>query len=120
PDGEQEFVTHRETFRDSLALLFVAALALVLHAFAIQRYGYFRDELYYLACSQHLAWGYLDQPPFSLAVLALVRHTIGDSLVALRLLPAIAGAATVFLAGFMVREMGGGRFAQLLSAAAVL
>jgi hypothetical protein len=67
-----------------------AALKLVLHALAITHYGYFRDELYYIACSKQLAWGYVDQPPLSIALLALVRAVLGDSLVALRLLPALS------------------------------
>ena len=46
------------------------------------RYGLFRDEYYYLACADHLAWGYVDQPPLSIAVLAAVAALLGDSLVA--------------------------------------
>jgi hypothetical protein len=92
-----------------------AALKLALHALAITNYGYFRDELYYIACSRHLAWGYVDQPPFSIAVLAAVRALLGDSLVALRLLPALSGAATVVLVGLLARDFGGGRFAQALA-----
>ncbi len=97
-----------------------ALLKLVLHAFAITHWGYFRDELYYIACSKHLAWGYVDQPPLSIALLALVRATLGESLVALRLLPALAGAATVFWTGLTVRELGGGRWAQGLACFAAL
>ena len=48
--------------------LFFAAIKLVLHALAIGNFGYFRDELYYIACSKHLAWGYVDHPPFSIAL----------------------------------------------------
>jgi hypothetical protein len=92
-----------------------AALKLALHALAIANYGYFRDEFYYIACSKHLAWGYVDQPPFSIAVLALVRALLGDSLVALRLLPALTGAATVVLSGLIVRDLGGGRLAQSIA-----
>jgi hypothetical protein len=92
-----------------------AAVKLALHALAITNYGYFRDELYYIACSKHLAWGYVDQPPFSIALLALVRAVLGDSLVALRVLPALAGAGTVVVTGLLVRELGGGRFAQALA-----
>ncbi len=92
-----------------------AGLKLLLHALAITNYGYFRDELYYIACSKHLAWGYVDQPPFSIAVLAGVRTVLGDSLVALRVLPALSGAATVLLTGLIARDLGGGRFAQGLA-----
>lgn len=97
-----------------------AALKLLLHALAINHYGYFRDELYYIACSKHLAWGYVDHPPLSIALLALVRVTLGDSLWAIRLLPALAGAGTVFLVGLLVRELGGGRFAQALACLAAV
>jgi uncharacterized membrane protein len=89
-----------------------AALKLILHAFAITQYGWFRDELYYIACSRHLAWGYVDQPPFSIALLAVNRALLGDSLIALRVLPALAGAATVVIVGRLVHALGGGRFAQ--------
>jgi 4-amino-4-deoxy-L-arabinose transferase-like glycosyltransferase len=92
-----------------------AGLKLLLHALAITNYGYFRDELYYIACSNHLAWGYVDQPPLSIAVLAVVRGVLGDSLVALRALPALTGAASVLLTGLIARDLGGGRFAQALA-----
>ncbi len=107
---------------DALAIpLAFAALKLALHALAITHYGWFRDELYYLACSRHLAWGYVDHPPLSIALLALVRGTLGDSLWAVRALPALAGAGTVVFTGLLVRELGGGRFAQALACfAAVL
>ncbi len=106
----------RPTFADALAVpLAFAALKLLLHALAITHYGYFRDELYYIACSKHLAWGYVDQPPFSIALLALNRALFGDSLVALRWLPAFSGAATVVMTGLLVRELGGRRFAQALA-----
>ena len=65
-------------------------------------YGYFRDELYYLACANHLDFGYVDQPPFSIYMLALNRWLIGDSIFAIRLIPALLGAATVFLTGLIV------------------
>ncbi|MGE5359024.1 MAG: glycosyltransferase family 39 protein, partial [Bacteroidales bacterium] len=92
-----------------------AGIKLALQALAITNYGYFRDELYYIACSKHLAWGYVDHPPFSVAVLAGVRALLGDSLVALRLLPALSGAATVVLVGLIARDIGGGRFAQAIA-----
>jgi hypothetical protein len=95
--------------------LSAAALASLLHLFAITQYGYFRDEMYYLACAQHLAAGYVDHPPFSVFVLALVRGTLGTSLVALRLVPILATATTVVLTGEIVRKLGGGAFAAALA-----
>lgn len=98
----------------------LAAAKLLLHLLTATRYGIFRDELYYVACSEHLAWGYVDQPPLIAFLIWIVRHTIGDSLIALRLLPALAGAALVWLTAILAREMGGGRFAQGLAALAIL
>ncbi len=42
----------------------LAAIKLLVHALTLRPYGFFRDELYYIACSDHLDWGYVDQPPF--------------------------------------------------------
>ena len=102
---------------------FVTAIALL--KFALQmcvagRYGIFRDEMYYVACGQHLGWGYVDHPPLWPFVAWLLSHTIGTSLVALRLLPALCGASLVLITGALAREMGGGRMAQALAALAVL
>jgi hypothetical protein len=98
---------------------FVAAVFVALELGVGWRYGLFRDELYYLACASHLDWGYVDQPPFSIAVLALVRAVLGDSLFAVRLLPALAGGALVALGARLAREMGGSRSAAGLAAVAV-
>jgi len=76
---------------------------------------YFRDELYYLACTHRLAWGYVDHPPLSIAILWLVRHIAGDSLVALRIPAAAAGAASVWLTGVVARRLGAGTYGQLLA-----
>jgi hypothetical protein len=103
-------------------LLGLALMKLAVHTLSggMLTYGYMTDELYYLDCADHLAWGYVDHPPLSVAVLWLVRVTLGDSLMALRLLPALAGGATVVLVGLMARELGGGRVAQGLAALATL
>lgn len=100
-------------------VLLIAAAKLVFHLSTAGRYGIFRDELYYLACADHLDWGYVDQPPLIAAIAWFARHVFGDSLVGLRLLPALAGAALVWLTGVLAREMGGGRFAQALAAVSV-
>jgi hypothetical protein len=95
-----------------LLVFALAKLALHLLTNSLGGYGIFRDELYYLACADRLALGYVDQPPLSIFVLAGVKATIGDSLFALRLLPAVFGAAVVFLTGLITRELGGKRYAQ--------
>jgi len=98
-------------------VLGIAACKLLVQ-FSGQRYGYLRDELYYLACSRHLAWGYVDQPPLIALIAWMVRSTIGDSLFAIRLLPALAGACEVVLTALIARELGGGKRAQWLAALA--
>jgi hypothetical protein len=103
-----------------LAVLVIAAVKLALHLWAGRRYGYFVDELYYLACARHLAWGYVDQPPLIALVAWLERALLGDSLSAIRFLPALSGAAKVLLTGLIAHELGGRRFAQGLAALCVL
>ena len=100
-------------------VLAVAGAYLVLELAMAARYGFHRDELYFLACSRHLAWGYVDQPPLVPAVARLVTALVGPSVVALRVLPAVAGTATVVLSASMARELGGGRRAQTVAAIAV-
>ena len=100
------------------ALIAIALATLLLQLVAITGYGYFRDELYYLASTRHLDWGYVEHPPLSIAVLALVRALFGSSLPALRIVPALAGAVTVFLTGSIARRLGGGGFAQGVAALA--
>jgi len=97
----------------------IAAAQLFLHLWSNGRYGIFRDELYYLACADHLAWGYVDQPPLSIGLLALSRGLLGDSGVAIRLLPAFVGVGLILLAARLARRMGGGWFAQTLAALCV-
>src|SRR3979409_2390163 len=99
-------------------VLVLAAAKLVFHLLIANRYGIFRDELYYLACSEHLDAGYVDQPPLIAFIAWIARHLFGESLLGLRLLPALAGAATVWLTGKLARELGGGVFAQALAALA--
>ena len=98
------------------ALLGLSAGALALLLVFASRNGYHRDELYFLEASRHLAWSYVDQPVGSVAMAGLSRVLFGDSLLGLRLFPALAFALTVFLTGLIARELGGRRFAQILAA----
>ena len=104
----------------AIAVVWIAALKMAVHFYAGHNYGHFVDELYYLACGRHLAWGYVDQPPLIALVAAVTRVLVGESLRAIRFLPAVAGGATVLLTGLMARELGGRRFAQGIAALAVL
>jgi 4-amino-4-deoxy-L-arabinose transferase-like glycosyltransferase len=90
---------------------------LILHLATSTRYGYFRDALYYLACSEHLSFGYVDQPPLIALFAWIARHTLGTSLPALLFWPALAGAARIVAAAAFARELGARRFGVTLAAA---
>jgi Dolichyl-phosphate-mannose-protein mannosyltransferase len=103
-------------------VVLLATAKLLVHLATTGRfgYGYFVDELYYLACARHLAWGFVDMPPLFPAIVAALRAMLGESLLAIRLLPALAGAALVLMTGLIARDLGGRRFAQGIAALAVL
>jgi len=100
--------------------LYFAAAKLLLHFLFNGRYGYFRDELYFLACGEHLAWGYVDHAPLIGLAAKLSRAVFGDSLFSIRLLSAVAGALKVLLAGLLAREFGAGRFGVALTSLCVI
>jgi len=105
---------------DTAIIVYLALLTLALHFATNNRYGYHRDELYFIACGQHLAWGYVDHAPLVPLIARLSGAVFGYSLFGLRFLPAVAGALLVLLTGLMVRELGGGRFGQFLGALSAL
>lgn len=103
----------------TLGVVAVAGATAVLLVVVASRYGWHRDELYFLEAGQHLAWGYVDQPPFTPFVARLADAVAPGNLFVLRLLPALATAATVVAGSLFVRELGGDERRQLLGAAAV-
>jgi 4-amino-4-deoxy-L-arabinose transferase-like glycosyltransferase len=107
--------------REDKQPLLIALLVLFAHVLtnSLAVYDYFRDEFYYIACTDHLDWGYVDHPPLSILVLWLNRIVLGDSMLALRIPTAIASAAVVYLTGTLARELGGGTKAQLLACISV-
>jgi hypothetical protein len=101
------------------AVVAIAVGRLALLWYFNNRYGYFRDEFDYLACGNHLAWGFVDHPPLVPFLAKISTLLLGDSLRSIRFLPAVASSAVVVLAAMMARAFGGGRFALLLTAVAV-
>lgn len=83
------------------------------------RYGYHRDELYFLVAGDHLDWGYVDQPPFTPLIARAADTVAPGSVVALRVLPAVATGLTVVAGALLVRELGGSRRGQVLGAGAM-
>jgi hypothetical protein len=108
-------------FTQGLALVcYVALIRVALYLLAAPHYGYFRDEMYYLACGEHPAWGYMDQPPLIAWMAWLLEHSIGVSLYALRFLPMLADVGCIVMTGLLARKLGGGRWAMFLASLAVL
>jgi hypothetical protein len=104
-------------------MAFVWAIALakfLLHLYFNNRYGYFRDEFNYIACGDHLGWGYVDQPPLIPFLVHVCRAVLGDSLRSIRFIPALASSLLVVQTALITRELGGKRFALLLTAVMVV
>jgi 4-amino-4-deoxy-L-arabinose transferase-like glycosyltransferase len=102
-----------------LALAFAAVKLLLTFALTLYTqhigYSYFRDEFYYIACGHHLAWGFVDHGPIVALQARLGEILFGDSLFAIRILSAVAGAVMVFLTGLIAWSLGGRRPAQSLA-----
>ncbi len=104
-----------------MAIIWAIALAkLLFHIYYNNRYGYFRDEFDYMSCGDHLAWGYVDQPPLIPFLIHISRAVLGDSLRAIRFIPALASSLLVVQTAVLAREFGGRRFALLLTAITVV
>lgn len=80
------------------------------------RYGFHRDELYFMVNADHPAWGYVDHPPLTPMWGRLSQAMFGDSLIGLRVLPALVAGAIVVAVAALTRELGGDRRAATLAA----
>ena len=106
---------------NGLLIVTLIALGLLLfHCYFNNRYGYFRDEFDYLSCGNHLAWGYVDQPPLLPFLVRMSRTILADSLRSIRFLPALAISMIVVLTAMIAREFGGRRFSLILSAVTIV
>ncbi len=109
--------SRRSIFSDGMAVIWAIALAkLLFHIYFNNRYGYFRDEFDYMSCGDHLQWGYVDQPPLIPFLTHICRAVLGDSLRSLRFIPALASSLLLVQTAVLARELGGRRYALLLSA----
>jgi hypothetical protein len=101
-----------------LGITVIAAAAFAVEMAVSARYGYVRDELYFLAAGQHLAFGNVDQPPLTPLLARISSMATGSTLAGLRVLPALGLAALVVATAAMSRQLGAGRAGQLLAALA--
>ena len=98
----------------------IAGAKLLFHVYFNNQYGYFRDEFDYMACGDRLAWGYVDQPPLIPFLIHISRAILGDSLRAVRFVPALASSLLVVQTALIARELGGRIYAQILSTVTVV
>jgi Dolichyl-phosphate-mannose-protein mannosyltransferase len=105
----------RTGWRDRSLLVGFALVALVVHLAFYRGYGFLRDELYFIACGKHLAWGYVDHPPGAPLIAWASQKIFGDTLFAIRFVPILFAVAQLVLTGLTTRVMGGGRYAQFLA-----
>lgn len=104
---------------DRRLLFGLGGVKLLVHVLLAGRYGYFRDELYFLDCGRHLDWGYVDHAPL-IGLVTRLALMLGGSLHALRIFSAVAGVLLVALTMLMAWRLGAGRFGQGLAGLAVL
>src|SRR5260221_11947221 len=95
-------------------------LTFILHLAFYKGYGFFRDELYFIACGNHLDWGYVDQPPGVAVIAWASRHILGDNLFAIRFVPCVFAELQVLLTGLTSTALGALRFAQAFACISVL
>jgi Dolichyl-phosphate-mannose-protein mannosyltransferase len=108
-------------FADGMLIVVLISIAnFLFHFYFNNRYGYFRDEFDYIACGNHLAWGYVDHPPLIPLIARICQFLFADSLRGLRLIPAAAAAALLVVTAMIARELGGRRFGLILSVVAAL
>ena len=123
-NSDNSFIVDRDNWpqyeQRNIGLLFLlAGTKFLIHILVSHRYGYFRDELYFLDCARHLDWGYVDHAPL-IALYAKLGLLLGGSLPALRILAAIAGAGKVALGMLIAQQLGGRRLSQAITGLCII
>ena len=104
----------RQWFKAYWIVLLFALAKLLVHLLTATNYGFQRDAYLYLAQSQHLDWGFFSTPPLTAFITRIHTLVWGDSLLAVRLLPALIGAISIFLVGWLIKVLKGGPVALLM------
>jgi hypothetical protein len=104
---------------DTAVLVWMAVALILLHCLTNNKYGFHWDELNFIEDGRHLAWGYIDCPPFTPFVAHIAEMLFGTTLVGMRFFPAVSQGLVLIMAGLMVRRMGGNRWAQVIAAGGV-
>ena len=99
-------------------LLFLSAIKMCIHFYSayFTEFGLQRDEYLYLDEANHLAWGFLEVPPMIPFIAWISTGLFGNTLLAVKIFPALVGAITILLLGLFVKELGGGKWAQIIAA----
>lgn len=116
----KRYLTREKLTGRTAIIIYLMVLNFIIHMVTGWAYGIFRDEYYFIAMSNHLDFGYVDITPVAVYLMALTRFLFGDSIYAMHVLPAVAGSFVILFGGLIARKMGGGRFAQVLTAIAVM
>ena len=86
----------------------------------VKGYGYFIDEFYYIACANNPAAGYVDHPPLAPLILTVFKFFFGESMYAIRIVPALASSVTAFMLGIIAKEMDGNKTAQAIASFCII
>src|SRR6476660_671793 len=111
---------YQRNAKEIQVVLFFSFLKLVLHLVSNSNFGFHRDELLYMAMSEHIDWGYKEVPPFIAGISWFSYAFLGDSVFAMRILPSIASALIVFITGLLVISMNGKRFSVIVACGAMV
>src|SRR5258708_21739870 len=109
-DLESVGFTREPARTDWLILGGLTLLTFILHLAFYKGYGFFRHELYFIACGNHLDCGYVDQPPGVAVIAWASRHILADNLFAIRFVPCVFAALQVLLTVLTSTALGGRRF----------